>query len=221
MLFIRLITIILCVILATGKAWADLATLTWTANAEADMSFYRIYRSTSQNGTYGLIGTVSHPSTIYQDNQATPPDSWYYITAVDTTGHESAPSLKVHKVFVATAGPSPSNLSVVKVSNGIQLSWTDGSAGIAQTEIYRSSDNEQMAVIKVTAPGVTSRLDNLPLPQSPFPTTFVCYKVRHIYSNGLSNYFPDPAVDPVGLCIGWSKSDTSKPAAPTGIGVTP
>jgi fibronectin type 3 domain-containing protein len=200
---------------------ADLATLNWSANTEADMSFYRIYRSTTQNGTYGLIGTVAHPSTSYQDSQATPPQVWYYITAVDTTGHESGPSLKVSKSFTAYAGPSPSLLSITKVSNGQQLSWADGSSGAATTEIWRGSDNELMSVVKVTSAGVTAHLDRVSLPQTPFATTFVCYKIRHIYSNGTSNFHPDPAVDPVGLCIPWSKQDSVKPAAPGGISVTP
>lgn len=216
----RLLFIVL-MLLIPAVVKADLATLNWLANTEADMSFYRIYRSTTQNGTYGLIGTVAHPSTSYQDNQATPPLSCYYITAVDTTGHESVPSLKACKTFTVAAGPSPSLLSITKISTGQQLSWADGSSGIASTEIWRGSDNEQMSVVKVIPAGTTSHLDRVSLPQTPFATTFVCYKIRHVYPNGTSNFYPDPAVDPVGLCIPWSKQDSVKPAAPGGISVTP
>jgi len=217
----KLLAILLVLsLMFSTSVFAATTNLTWTANTEADMSYYKVYRSCTQNGTYSVITTVTHPSASFQDNTACTPESWYYITAVDTTEHESSPSLKANKVFVVGAGNAPSGLTVVKVSNGIQINWIDGSGGIAETEIWRGNDNEPMHAIVTVPAGVTSFLDQIAMVNTPNPVTFLCDKIRHKYSNGVSNFFPDESQG-AGQCITWSKSDSVKPAAPTGGSLTP
>jgi M6 family metalloprotease-like protein len=62
--------------------------LTWTANVESDISTYKIYRTHGVGGNYGLLATVSHPTTSYIDYSVSPGnfDTVYYkIRAFDNT----------------------------------------------------------------------------------------------------------------------------------------
>lgn len=67
--------------------------LTWTANSEANMASYKIYRrfSSDPSGSYSNIASVSHPTTSYIDNiQVGNLDTAYYkITGVNTSSLES------------------------------------------------------------------------------------------------------------------------------------
>jgi hypothetical protein len=76
-----------------GKERAVL--LTWSANTEADLVGYRIYRSINSGGPFTLITTVSKmaaPTYLDNDNQnGLVNDQYYYykISAFDTQGKES------------------------------------------------------------------------------------------------------------------------------------
>ncbi len=73
-------------------------TISWSANTEPEVAYYDIYRSTSQNGTYNLIKTVSknENKTSYQDGNLNDDNTyWYYIIARTSTNVKSNPSSKV------------------------------------------------------------------------------------------------------------------------------
>ena len=67
-------------------------TLNWNDNGEADLAGYRVYRSTNRNGPYDQVGGLVTASTY--DDAAVQSRQWYYyfVTAVDTSGNESATS---------------------------------------------------------------------------------------------------------------------------------
>jgi len=66
----------------------------WDRNTEPDVAEYKVYRSTARSGAYTYIATVDHPTNFYQDADGTL-NSWYEITAVDTSGNESDASLPI------------------------------------------------------------------------------------------------------------------------------
>lgn len=75
-------------------------TLSWKSGGEADLIGYRVYRANAQNG-FVRIATVKDPAVLsYTDASANGGRYGYYVTAVDITGQESAPSA------VASAGDS-------------------------------------------------------------------------------------------------------------------
>jgi hypothetical protein len=81
--------------------------LTWTANTEADLSYYNVYRSTTSAGTYGKIGSAPKGTSPNYSDIGLPSSTtyWYKVTAVDTSGNES---LKCTPVSATTAvGPMP------------------------------------------------------------------------------------------------------------------
>lgn len=59
---------------------------TWTANTEPDMKEYRLYRT---DGIRALIGTIPHPTVLYNFVLTVPDASQgtatFVLTAVDTT----------------------------------------------------------------------------------------------------------------------------------------
>ena len=65
----------------------------WSANAEADLAGYHVYRSPAASALYTRLTSGVVNTNSYLDTSA--PDSvslWYAVTAVDATGNESARS---------------------------------------------------------------------------------------------------------------------------------
>ena len=75
---------------------SGLVKLTWNKNTEADFNVYRVYRDTVPDFMYDTTKIIAVLSdTVYYDD---PPQKfisgnyYYKITALDNTGHQSAPS---------------------------------------------------------------------------------------------------------------------------------
>jgi hypothetical protein len=90
---------------------------TWTANTEADMKEYRLYRT---DGTRALVGTIQHPATSYNYSMTVPDQSsgmlTFVLTAVDTNNNESLDSTPASYAYNLDTVPpaAPKNLSVQK-----------------------------------------------------------------------------------------------------------
>jgi hypothetical protein len=67
--------------------------LVWTANTEADLAGYNVYRL--ENGTPQRVNKQLLPTPIFRDTTAAPGGTLiYYVTAVDLSGNESKASKK-------------------------------------------------------------------------------------------------------------------------------
>lgn len=73
------------------------ARITWSANSEADLSGYRVYRSSSAEGPFAALVVSPISAVEFVDNElpAGATAVWYQVTAVDATGNESAKSASV------------------------------------------------------------------------------------------------------------------------------
>ena len=116
--------------------------LTW--NAVSGATSYKVYRATSQNGTYSLLGTVT--ATSYTNTGAKAGTTyWYKVKAVNSAG-ESAYSNTVSgraTVTTLTMGHSAS-------SGKPQLTWKAVS-GAASYKVYRATaKNGAYTVINTT-----------------------------------------------------------------------
>ncbi|UCG58742.1 MAG: fibronectin type III domain-containing protein [Phycisphaerales bacterium] len=66
--------------------------LGWADNSESDLSHYNVYRSTTSGGPYSRRASNVAPSE-YLDTGLMPSTTYYYVvTAIDTSGNESANS---------------------------------------------------------------------------------------------------------------------------------
>jgi len=91
------------------SATSDSATLQWTANQEANLAGYRIYRGTNP-GVYGVPTTVGKITTYQYTNLLTDKTHYFTITAFDASGNESLPSPEVKKYITNSfnsSGPPP------------------------------------------------------------------------------------------------------------------
>jgi fibronectin type 3 domain-containing protein len=70
---------------------AGVVELVWTANTEADLAGYNVYRL--ENQTAGRVNKELVHTPIFRDTSAPPGMTLtYYVTAVDLSGNESKPS---------------------------------------------------------------------------------------------------------------------------------
>ena len=77
---------------ATAGAGAPvIATITWSAATDnVGVAGYRVYRATSSDGEYTLLGTTTN--LTFSDTDGVPGQSyWYRVTAYDAAGNESTP----------------------------------------------------------------------------------------------------------------------------------
>jgi large repetitive protein len=84
-----------------------IATLTWNANTETDLASYKVYR----NGA--LLATVLKGTTSYVDTAPLEGTDSYNLTAVDTSGNESAHSVSVSITINTVPPQAPTGLVVV------------------------------------------------------------------------------------------------------------
>lgn len=87
----------------------------WTANVEADLVGYNIYRS-GTSGAYdktNLVGTVMAPAVQFVD-VAVEDGEWYWaLTAIDTAGNESALSVEATAVLDTIPPAIPQDFHIV------------------------------------------------------------------------------------------------------------
>ncbi len=102
------------------SATSDSATLQWTANQEANLAGYRIYRGTNP-GVYGVPTTVGKITNYEYSNLLTDKTHYFTITAFDASGNESLPSPEVKKYIVkssnSSGASSPPPSSSLLISN--------------------------------------------------------------------------------------------------------
>ncbi|MEW6555867.1 MAG: lamin tail domain-containing protein [Elusimicrobiota bacterium] len=93
--------------------------LSWTANSETDLNYYKIYRDTSDPYDFAdelSPGTTPYTFTTFYDTGLQNGTSHVYrMTAVDKTGHESAYSTIINTIPYAGPPFAPSNLTAYQV----------------------------------------------------------------------------------------------------------
>jgi fibronectin type 3 domain-containing protein len=130
----------------TATGTPDGVMLSWTANTEADMLGYRLYRALVPGGPYDVLnGGATVGFTQSLDSTAVDGVTYYYkITAVDTTGNESIISATVQGKRLpppdVTPPAAPTNLGASGQQNGIVLTWdANTDSDLAGYRVFRSS----------------------------------------------------------------------------------
>lgn len=132
---------------ASNVASTGYVKLTWDAVTGAKS--YKVYRSTSENGSYTLMKTTT--STSYINTSATAGTTYYY--KVKAAASKSAADSAYSKV---AAGTCKCAKPVIKASNDaatgkVKLSW-DAVSGATAYNVYRStSKNGTYSLIKTTS----------------------------------------------------------------------
>ena len=171
--------------------------LTW--NAVSSATSYKVYRATSQKGTYSLLGTVT--ATSYTNTGAKAGVTYYYkVKAVNSAGESAYSNVVSGKTTVTTLtmGHSAS-------SGKPQLTWKAVS-GAASYKVYRATaKNGAYSVINTTKALTYTNVG------AALGTTYY-YKVEALNASGKSMGFSavvEGKVAPV-LAVGYS-SVSGKP----------
>ena len=171
--------------------------LTW--NAVSGATSYKVYRATSQNGTYSLLGTVT--TTSYTNTGAKAGTTYYYkVKAVNSAGESAYSNIVSGRATVTTLTMGHSS-----TSGKPQLTWKAVS-GAASYRVYRATaKNGAYSVINTTKALTYTNVG------AALGTTYY-YKVEALNAAGKSMGFSaivEGKVAPV-LAVGYS-SVSGKP----------
>ena len=171
--------------------------LTW--NAVSSATSYKVYRATSQNGTYSLLGTVT--ATSYTNTGAKAGTTYYYkVKAVNSAGESAYSNIVSGRATVTTLTMGHSS-----TSGKPQLTWKAVS-GATSYKVYRATTkNGAYSVINTTKARTYTNTG------AALGTTYY-YKVEALNAAGKSMGFSavvDGKVAPV-LAVGYS-SVSGKP----------
>ena len=178
--------------------------LTW--NAVSGATSYKVYRATSQNGTYSLLGTVT--ATSYTNTGAKAGTTYYYkVKAVNSAGESAYSNVVSGKSKAVTPKPSA---PVVKIGHSAtsgkpMLTW-NAVDGAASYKVYRATAKNGAYTVINTTKALTYTNTGAAL-----GTTYY-YKVEALNASGKSMGFSDVVegkVAPV-LAVGYS-SVSGKP----------
>ncbi len=128
---------------ATGAAAG--ITVAWTANTEADLAGYNVYRAATAAGPFTTkvnAALIAKPAVSYLDASA--PQgvaSYYQLSAVDTFGNESARSATVNAVRPDTTAPvAVTGVTATGAQTGNTVNWAARTeADLAGYNVYRSA----------------------------------------------------------------------------------
>ena len=171
--------------------------LTW--NAVSGATSYKVYRATSQNGTYSLLGTVT--TTSYTNTGAKAGTTYYYkVKAVNSAGESAYSNVVSGHATVTTLTMGHSSTSGKRM-----LTWKAVS-GAASYKVYRATTKNGAYSVINTTKALTYTNTGAAL-----GTTYY-YKVEALNSAGKSMGFSavvEGKVAPV-LAVGYS-SVSGKP----------
>jgi RHS repeat-associated protein len=135
----------------SGTAGDSVVSLSWTANSESDLAGYKVYLSVDNGATWSTGTNVAGGSvTAYSVKGLTNGVPYRFaVTAVDTSGNESAKSNTVDAMPVkpqtqpdTTAPSAPTGLSGMAGDSVVSLGWTANSeSDLAGYKVYVSTDN--------------------------------------------------------------------------------
>lgn len=151
----------------------QLLNLSWNANTEPDLSGYNVYRSTAAAGPYQKVNSALVNSSSYADSGLTNGVAYFYIiSAVDSSGNESAKSSEKSGMPVDNKAPVISNLLATPSSVSGAVSWNTDELADSTVE-YGTTSALGQVVSNVTLVSTHSiNLTNLS------PSTAYFYRVK-------------------------------------------
>ncbi|MGN0396133.1 MAG: transglutaminase domain-containing protein, partial [Coprococcus sp.] len=191
------------------------AKLTWAEITNA--AKYEIYRSTSENGAFSKIATVTGLS--YTDSNASNGVTYYY-KAKAVTEAENYKNSDFGNVIRFTASPNATTVSsVVNNTSGITISWTRRT-DVTGYKVFRSVNGEAFKEIKkITSNNTTSYTDTAVSNGAKYQYKIYTYKTAESDINSVTATVKTiyrlkaPSVtlsnEATGIMIKWTKNDSA------------
>ena len=174
--------------------------LAWSANSEADLAGYNVYRRTADETEFTKLNTDLITNLQYNDTKA--PEgvtSYYRLTAVDKAGNESNFALDSAKRPVpdTEAPATPTGFTATPSQSGIALDWADNSElDLAGYNVSR----------RVVGEDKFTKLNSDLLTDSKYDDTKA--------PAGKTSYYRVTAVDKAGNESGFAAESAFRPKAP-------
>ena len=176
---------------AEGSVKTETITVSWTDDSAVELTYYNVYRSTSETGTFTYIGKSTSKS--YVDKKATVGKTYYYKVAgrraegeeIYKTKTSEAVSAKIKKVTQSEVKATPMYGTTNYLNKGLQVSWTSPNVKVDGYQVYRATSyNGTYKLLKETKPNVyTIKNTGLKVGKKYY------YKVRGFkYVNGKKTY---------------------------------
>jgi len=182
-----------------GDAAVDLE---WADNGEADLAGYHVYRATAEAGDYTRLTADPVAASAWRDSGVANGTTYFYkITAIDTAGNESAPSLPASATPVDAPPSAPTSLAATAGDGLVTLDWSDNS----------ESDLRDYSVYRAEASGGPYARIATAVTASTFQDTIVI--------NGTTYYYVVTALDAAGQESAPSVEASATPAAQAEIAV--
>ncbi len=193
----------------SATAQADSIRLNWQANTEGNLAGYRVYRSTTSNGTYAELTTNPVTGTSFSDASALVNVTYFYrVIAVDYHGTLGATGSTVSATrSVDTTPPAtPNGLTGSGSLSGISLDWSDNAdSDLAGYRVYRASSvNGTYTLLTSTLLTASAFVDaNAPAGATSF------YRVTAVDSSGNESNFASVSAS--------RPANPNPPAAPSSL----
>ncbi len=221
-----------------ATAGTESATLTWDSVANSDLADYYLYRHTANDSTLAsAIDTIDTPDTTALDLTVSGGvDYWYWVSAVDSAGNESALS----------AGASVTPYTLFEADSLALVALYDSTGGASWTNTWTLTDpvNTWFGVTvssgRVTVVALPNNFLNGPLPSEigsltnltqlflpnnqldgPIPTeigNLINLQSIYLYNNGFTGAIPPTIGNLTNLLILSLYGNNLTGAIPTAIG---
>jgi len=205
---------------APGAAQAGgVLSVSWAPVAEPGIAGYRVYRSTSSSGPYGLAATVGNV-TSFSDNGLTNGTTYYYkIAAFDAAGNASVRSTMAMCAPMAAPAAVSATDTPADQGTGLDVTWAaSAEPDVVGYKVYRASTSAGVYALISTVGNVTSFEDST-VPR--LATRY--YKVAAVDSHGhlstLSTAAVGTAIDNVEPTVPISVSARNTPYLAGSVGL--
>jgi parallel beta-helix repeat protein len=183
--------------------------LSWDLPPEArvEVDYYVVYRDTAQV-PLSSIATIEAGTTTFRDITVPPCEAHnYWVSAVDTSGLEGAPS---NRVIGELCYGGPTGLAVAFNEGANELSWTAGDGPIGYYVIERGNELAEPDSVDWVDSGATDYVD---INTGDCPRDNYSYRIQPVYDTGWRGVPSfgasiDPAPSPPsGIAAEWIGSD--------------
>jgi fibronectin type 3 domain-containing protein len=187
--------------------------LNWTANAEADLAGYNIFRATMPSGPYSCVAQVGKVTSYADVGLACNSDYYYKIAALDDSGNQSTYSNTVSARAIDNIAPgAPTGVAAADtpadVGGSINVSWVGNSEpDLASYRVYRATAVNGSYTKVADVSGATSSTDT-----GRVNGTDYFYKVAAVDSHGNAS-----AMSAAASSFAHDDRDFVAPAVPTDV----
>ena len=165
-----------------GSSSSPQIQISW--NSVSTATSYKVYRSSSSNGTYSQIGSATSNTYLYDYSPMTG-YNYYKVKAVNSAGESPYSSYAYYYYSATTVPNAPTGVTVINVGSSsspqIEISWNSVSNATSYN-VYRSSTATGTYSQISSATSNTYLYDYSPM------TGYNYYKVKALNSAGESSY---------------------------------